>query len=214
MFYRIAIVTAALYFLAALTFNAAAATLPADFEDALVTSVGGPTAIAFTPDNRLLITTQVGQVRVYQNGTLLPTPALDLGFKLCSNFERGLLGVAVDPNFNSNRYVYFYYTFNKFNTCPTGQPTNPSNPVNRVSRFVLADNNTINIATETVLIDNIVSANGNHNAGDLQFGKDNLLYISSGDGGADYAGDSGGGGANDAARDKHILLGKILSTLR
>jgi glucose/arabinose dehydrogenase len=191
-----------------------AATLPPDFEDALVTNISAPTAIAFTPDGRLLITTQQGAVRVFQNGTLLGTAAININSKLCTNSERGLLGIAVDPLFTVNKYVYLYYTFNKFNTCPTGQPTNASNPVNRVSRFVLADNNTIAASSETVLIDNIHSPNGNHNAGDLHFGKDGLLYISVGDGGADYAGDSGGGGSNDAARDKHVMLGKMLRITR
>ena len=190
------------------------AAIPPDFEDALIATIGGPTALAFTPDGRLLITTQGGQVRVYQNGTLLATPALNLAARLCTNSERGLLGVAVDPQFATNRFVYLYYTFNKFNVCPTGQPTSPSNPVNRVARFVLADDNTISAASESVLIDNIHSPNGNHNGGDLNFGKDGYLYISVGDGGADYAGNSGSAGANDAARDRHVLLGKILRITR
>ncbi len=183
-------------------------------QDALVTNVNTPTAIAFTPDGRLLITTQVGQLRVYQNGNLLAAPALDLSARVCSNSERGLLGVAVDPNFAGENFIYLYYTFNKFGTCPTGEPANPNNPVNRVSRFVLGANNVVDPASEVVLIDNILSTNGNHNGGDLQFGKDGLLYISVGDGGADYAGDSGSGGANDAARDRHVLLGKILRITR
>ena len=63
---------------------------------------------------------------------------------------------------------------------------------------------------ELVLIDNIPSPRGNHNAGDLQFGNDGYLYVSVGDGGCDYAGDSGCAGQNDASRDQHVLLGKIL----
>ncbi len=187
-----------------------AATLPAQFSDDLVASVGSPTSLAFTPDGRLLITTQGGQLRVVENGTLLPAPALSLGSKLCTNSERGLLGVAVHPSFAGTRYVYLFYTFNKHNTCPTGQPTNTQNPVNRVSRFTLSTNNTVDPASELVLVDNIISPNGNHNAGDLHFGKDGLLYISVGDGGCDYAGNSGCAGSNDAARESHTLLGKIL----
>src|SRR5262249_33000484 len=75
-------------------------------------------------------------------------------------------------------------------------------------RFTLGDNNLA--SAEQVLIDNIPSPNGNHNGGDLQFGPDGYLYISVGDGGADYAGDSGSAGNNDASRDQFILLGKIL----
>ncbi|MDQ3856591.1 MAG: PQQ-dependent sugar dehydrogenase, partial [Chloroflexota bacterium] len=64
--------------------------------------------------------------------------------------------------------------------------------------------------SELVLIDRIPSPAGNHNAGDLNFGKDGYLYVSVGDGGCDYKDDSGCAGFNDASRDKNVLLGKIL----
>ena len=194
--------------------TATAASVPPGFTDTLLANVSAPTAMAFVSANRLFISSQQGQLRVYQNGALLGTPALDLtvGDRVCTNSERGLLGVAVDPDFASNHFIYIYYTYKKFGVCPTGDPTNPQVPVNRVSRFTLSD---ANVASgETVLIDNILSPNGNHNGGDLHFGADGLLYISVGDGGSDYAGDSGGGGANDAARDRFILLGKILRITR
>ena len=184
-----------------------AGALPADFADALVTSVGGPTALAFTPDNRLLITTQSGKLRVFQNGALLTTPALDLASTICANGERGLLGVAVDPAFATNRFIYLYYTFKKSGSC---ENNTANSPVNRVARFTLADNNVVDAASALVLVDNIPSPNSNHNAGDLHFGKDGYLYISVGDGGCDYAGNSGCAGSNDAARERHTLLGKIL----
>jgi glucose/arabinose dehydrogenase/PKD repeat protein len=179
---------------------AAAIVLPSGFTDELVAGVGSPTAIAFTPDGRLLITTQPGQLRVYQNGALVAAPALNLATAgvICSNSERGLLGVAVDPAFTptSDNFVYLYYTFNRAGTC-----------VNRVSRFTLSQSNVA--SGEVVLIDNIPSTAGNHNAGDVQFGKDGTLYVSVGDGGCDYAG-GGCAGSNDAARDQHSLVGKIL----
>ncbi len=56
-----------------------ASTLPEGFADARVTGIEAPTAIAFTPDWRMLVATQQGQLRVHQNGSLLATPALDLG---------------------------------------------------------------------------------------------------------------------------------------
>src|SRR5829696_2724927 len=192
----------------------AAATLPSGFEDQLLASTSKPTALAFTPDGRMLVATQPGQLRIYKNGQLLATPALDIdSSKICANSERGMLGVAVDPNFSTNKYVYLYYTYNKFGVCPTGQPSNANNPVNRVSRFVMFGN-IVDPTTEKVLIDNIPSPNGNHNAGDLSFGKDGYLYVSVGDGGCDYKGDSGCAGANDASRDQHVLLGKVLRITR
>jgi glucose/arabinose dehydrogenase/PKD repeat protein len=181
------------------------ATVPPGFTDELVTTIASPTALAFTPDGRLLITTQPGRLRVYQNGALVATPALDLTSPtnvICSNSERGLLGVAVDPSFATlnNNFIYVYYTFNRAGTC-----------VNRVSRYLLS---TSNVASgETVLIDNIPSTAGNHNGGDVQFGNDGYLYVSVGDGGCDYAG-GGCAGSNDAARDQHSLVGKILRITR
>ena len=172
------------------------ATVPAGFSDTLITSVGAPTALAFTPDGRMLITTQGGTLRVWA-GTLLPTPALTLS--LCTGSERGLLGVAVDPGFAANRRIYLFYTAS---TC-----------VNRVSRFSFfstpGQENQVDPASELILVNNMPSPAGNHNAGDLHIGKDGYLYISIGDGGCDYAG-GGCAGSNDASRDQHELTGKIL----
>jgi glucose/arabinose dehydrogenase len=188
----------------------AAPLLPSGFSDELVASVDAPTAIAFTPDGRMLVTTQPGTLRVVQGGTLVPSPAVDLSARVCANSERGLLGVAVDPSFATNHYIYLYYTFKNHSVCET----NTANaPVNRVSRFVLSDNNVVDPSREDILIDNIPSPAGNHNGGDLHFGKDGYLYVSVGDGGCDYAG-SGCAGANDAARDQHVLVGKVLRVTR
>jgi glucose/arabinose dehydrogenase/PKD repeat protein len=187
---------------------AAVATLPTGFSDELVATLASPTAIAFTPDARMLIATQPGVLRVRTSaGLLLPTAALSLAAKTCGNRDRGLLGVAVDPAFSTNHFIYVYYTFNKFAQCPV---QTPQVPVNRVSRFILPSSNVVDPVTETLLIDNIPSYNGDHNAGDLQFGKDGNLYVSVGDGGCDYTGTGGCAAANDASRDENVLLGKIL----
>jgi glucose/arabinose dehydrogenase len=177
-----------------------AATLPPGFGDTLVATVGSPTAIAFTPDGRMLVTTQPGLLRVVQGGSLLPTPALDLSTQICSNSERGLLGVAVDPQFASNKFIYLYWTFKNAGSCPTG---NFTSPVNRVARYVLPDNNVISQGTEMMLLDNMPSTNGNHNGGDLNFGPDGNLYASIGD-----------GGVLGESRKDHMLSGKILRITR
>src|SRR6266545_2631283 len=173
------------------------AALPAGFSDTLITDVGSPTALAFTPDGRMLITTQGGALRVWA-GTLLPTPALTLS--ICGGSERGLLGVAVDPNFATNRRIFLFYTAS---TC-----------VNRVSSFTFfstpGQENQVDPASEQILVNNMPSTAGNHNAGDVLIGKDGFLYISIGDGGCDYANNSGCAGANDASRDQQELTGKIL----
>lgn len=185
---------------------AAQPTLPAGFTNTLVASVGNPTAIAFLPDGRMLVTSQNGVIRILDGTTLLSTPALDLRSRVCSASERGLLGIAVDPGFESNRRIYVFYTHPGNGSCGGGSL---AGPWNRVSRFTFANNTTINPASELVLLDGIWSYGGNHNAGDLAIGGDGMLYVSTGDGGTDYGG-SGSGGANDAARERHHLLGKIL----
>jgi glucose/arabinose dehydrogenase len=176
---------------------------PNGFSDTLITDqVSAPTALAFTPDGRLLITQQTGELRVYQSGTQPLSNALDLntGNQICIDVERGLLGVAVDPNFATNHSIYVYYTFNKHNapdrnSCAHNNAS--AEPVNRVARYTLSAANVASGAT--VLVDNIPSPNGNHNAGDLHFGKDGYLYISVGE-----------GGVNANARRLDLLSGKIL----
>ncbi len=228
---------AALSFAAALV--SAQPVLPANFVDSVVTAVNAPTATAFTPDGRMLITSQGGSLRVFKNGALVATPALsfnatatDAGPKICQGGEQGLLGVAVDPAFASNRYVYLYYTARNGSDCgaPNYTAANAGDgtldgtysafnrKANRVSRFVLgttANADVVDPATEVVLIDRMPARGTNHNAGDVHFGKDGFLYVSIGDGGTDYNGTSpGSGGGNDAARDKHVLTGKILRITR
>lgn len=185
-------------------------TVPNGFTDTQVANPGGQvTAFAWTPDGRMLITVKEGTLRVVQNNALLGTAALDFTTawpqrRLCSDFERGLLGIAIDPNFTSNNHIYLYYTAvvtpTAVTDCGSGAGRNSPNVVNRVSRFTLSGNTAIT-TTELILIDNIRSWNGNHNGGDLDFGKDGYLYVSAGD-----AGFNGG----SLARLKTNMAGKIL----
>ncbi len=189
-----------------------AETVPGGFSDTKVTDSFLPTALDFTPDGRMLVASKTGQLYVYdQDGERLANPALSLGSEVCGNSERGLLGLAADPQFGTegHNFVYLYYTHKTSDMCPTKDPANNKNPVNRVSRFEM-DGNTVDKASEQVLIDNILSPNGNHNGGDVKFGKDGNLYVSVGDGGCDYAEKTRCQYENDASRDKNMLLGKLL----
>ena len=198
----VTVVTIVAVVLTSVPLPSARAAVPTGFTDQLVTFVPRPTAIAFTPDGRGVITTQTGTVRILTtDGTLLSTPALSLGARVCTNNERGLLGVAVDPSFATNRFIYLYWTFSKFGVCPT--TAGPTSPVNRLARYVLRADNTIAPASETLLLDNIPSPTGWHNAGDLEFGKDGFLYVTIGEGGQ---------GAN--ARNMALLSGKVLRITR
>ena len=113
---------ASVLLLTTLAAAAQAATLPAGFtETRVATGLSNPTAMAFAPDGRLFVCLQGGQLRVIKNGALLPTPFLSVTVN--SSGERGLLGVAFDPQFSVNGFVYVYYT-----------ATTPAIH-NRVSRF-------------------------------------------------------------------------------
>ena len=183
--------------------------LPPGFSEGKVTDVPLPTALDFTPDGRMLVTSKPGQVYAHEAGQR--RRILNLGPETCDNSERGLLGVAVGPRFGAadRDFVYLYYTKKTNDECST-EPGPPANPVNRVSRFEMRDDGTIARGTEDVLLNNIMSTKGNHNGGDLHFGRDGNLYVSVGDGGCDYAEPSRCQYENDASRDKHVLNGKIL----
>ncbi len=185
--------------------RATAVTVPTDFAETLVSSVPGvPMDLVWTPDGRILIPIQTGQLRVYKDGSLLSTPAIDLSSIVCSDLDRGLGGVTVHPNFASNHYIYLYYTYKKNGTCNNGQT---DDPVNRLSRFTLPDNNIIDPTSELVLLDTPPLPINFHNGGDLKFGHDGYLYITSGDGGSACCSPPSD---PNAAEELNNLLGKIL----
>ena len=144
-----------------------AANLPAGFTESPISGLSSPTAMEFAPDGRLFVCLQGGNLRVIKNGTLLPTPFLSLSVD--SNGERGLLGVAFDPNFAANNFVYVYYTVS----------TSPRH--NRVSRFTASDDVAAPGSEVVVLdLDNLSTAT-NHNGGAIHFGPDGKLYIAVGE---------------------------------
>jgi glucose/arabinose dehydrogenase len=189
-----------------------ATTLPAGFSDATLFNVNHPTAIAFTPDGRMLVTTDAGLVRVYQGGALLAKPAVNLTSKICSAGERGMMGVAVDPAFNDNQYIYVFWTFNKFdNQCPVGTT---DTPVNRVSRYKLGADSHVIAGSGKVIVDNLPSPATGHDAGDLHFGVNQLLYISVGDGACQIGSPNLCEANNANSRRLDIPNGKVLRVTR
>jgi glucose/arabinose dehydrogenase len=160
------------YILTSLLFIASArvacgATVPTGFTDSLVTAgLTDPTAMALAPDGRIFVCEQGGRLRVIKNGVLLSTPFLTV--TVDSRGERGLLGIAFDPNFVSNQLIYVYYTV-------------PTPAHNRVSRFI-ANGDVAVAGSETILMElpNLSTAT-NHNAGAIHFGPDGSLYVAVGD---------------------------------
>ena len=136
-------------------------------QSTFVSGLNSPTLMDFAPDGRLFVSEQGGALRVIQNGQLLPTPFVTL--PVDSSGERGLLGVAFDPNFATDHYVYVYWT-------------DPAPVVhNQVSRFT-ADGNAAVPGSGVDIFDlPPLSAAENHNGGSIHFGADGKLYISAGD---------------------------------
>jgi glucose/arabinose dehydrogenase len=222
---RLILLTLALITLAGGTAAPPASARPLDTSDAVVlppgfvsepyvTGLRAPRAFAWTPDGRMLILERgadgsadinFASLRVFKNGALLPDRALTLN--VCGDGERGALGIAVDPDFANNQYIYIYYT-RQTNapppaiTCEYGtysaQPDARLGPRNRISRFTMSGD-VVAGNSERVIIDGIASDVGVHNAGDLHFDADGYLYASTGD-----------GGINTLSQPSNTLNGKIL----
>jgi len=139
-------------------------------DSTFVSGLSSPTAMDFAPDGRLFVAEKGGNLKVIENGILLATPFLSVSVN--SSGERGLLGIAFDPSFATNGYVYVYYT------------TSASPIHNRVSRFT-ADpaHPDVSLAGSELQILNLetLSSATNHNGGAIHFGKDGKLYVAVGE---------------------------------
>jgi uncharacterized repeat protein (TIGR01451 family) len=149
----------------------------------LVSGFNQPISMAFLgPNDFLILEKASGKVLRVTNGQLQGTAALDLAVNSAS--ERGLLGVALHPNFSSNHFVYLYWTESS-----TGVDTTNADEVpllgNRVDRYtwngstLVFDQNLIKL--RAFQADAGQPPRGNHNGGVLRFGPDGKLYIIIGD---------------------------------
>jgi glucose/arabinose dehydrogenase/regulation of enolase protein 1 (concanavalin A-like superfamily) len=157
-----------------LTFSAAlpAATLPSGFTETEVASFSGsPTCMEFSPEGKLFIAQQNGVMPVWQNGSQLAANFfVNAPLVTDSSGERGLLGIAFDPNFATNRFVYVYYTISG------------GDHHNRVSRFTADASGHLALAgSEQIIWEGDAHSAGNHNGGAIHFGPDGKLYIATGD---------------------------------
>lgn len=141
--------------------------LPDGFSQTMIANgLASPTAMEFAPDGRLFVCQQGGQLRVVKNMALMGTPFVSLTTD--STGERGLLGIAFDPGFQTNQFLYLYYT-----------ATTPATH-NRVSRFT-ASGDVVVPGSEVVILDLENLGASNHNGGAIHFGIDGKLYISVGE---------------------------------
>jgi len=136
----------------------------------LVTRANYPVVLTFAPDGRLFYTEKVsGNVRVINtDGTLQREPVIN--FTVSALQERGLLGLAFDPNYAENGHVWVFYT---------AEGTARDYPENRVVRFT--ESGGVGTNPETMLAVPITTGSLIHNGGNLHFGADGYLYVSFGD---------------------------------
>ncbi len=155
-----------------------------------------PTAVTSTGiagDDRLFVLEKNGRLRILDNGTILEPDFLDVSDLVSTNSERGLLGLAFDPNYAENGYFYINYSDNREETF--GDTI--------VARYtVSADPNVANPESAFTIIE-IEQDFQNHNGGWLAFDPNQNLVIGMGDGGS-------GGDPNNRALSRDTLLGKII----
>ncbi len=190
---------------------ARAASPPQGFQETVVFSgLSNPTQVRFLPDGRVLVAEKSGLIKMFASLTATtPTIVADLRTNVHNFWDRGLLGLAIDPDFANNGYIYVNYAHDAAigGTAPTwgvagqssdGCPTPPGATTdgcvisNRVSRFTITDGVA---GPEKVLIEDWCQQFPSHSAGTLAFGADGKLYVSGGEGASfnyvDY-GQSGG----------------------
>jgi glucose/arabinose dehydrogenase len=132
----------------------------------VISSLNFPVGMSLAPDGRVFFNERLtGAIRIINpQWQLVNQPFCQLTVQ--TSGEQGLLGLTLDPNFSGNKFVYVYYT--------AGNPLR-----NRVVRYTESSGS---CTQETVILDDI-PASGNHNAGIIQFGPDDKLYIITGDAG-------------------------------
>lgn len=154
------------------------------------TGFASPVDIENCGDSRLFVVEQDGLIRILNsNGTINPTPFLNITSLTNQSGEQGLLGLTFHPNYSTNGLFYINYTNTSGNTVIARYSVDSGNP------------NLAN-ATGTILL-TITQPFSNHNGGTLKFGPDGYLYIGMGDGGS-------GGDPGNRAQNINELLGKML----
>ncbi len=147
-----------------LTLGAAAPSPAGPGAEVIASGLDAPWALAFVPDGRLLVTERPGRIRVVRNGQLDPHPLATL--PVVAKGEAGLMGLAVDPGFPENPYLYVCYTAQK-----------PGGLINRVTRLTVGDGRA---GSERVVLDDVPGAL-DHDGCRLKFGPDGKLYVTTGD---------------------------------
>src|SRR6266498_5228791 len=171
---------------------AGASTLPTGFRDSVVLSgLTNPTVLQFAPDGRIFVGQKNGVIKVFQSLTdTAPITVADLRTQVDDYWDRGLLGMALAPNFPTNPYIYVLYAYDApiGGTAPTWNDACPTPPgpttdgclvSARVSRLTASGN--VMTGSEQVLINDWCQQFPSHSIGTLLFGQDGKLYVGGGD---------------------------------
>jgi glucose/arabinose dehydrogenase len=148
-----------------------------------------PTTMAFLPDGRLLVGEKQGRVWMVKDGTRLPTPVWQSQDEILDEGDKGLLCVAVDPNFASNRLVYFLYTVDP----DTNGVDDNILAFSRLTRYQMSatgDTDVVDPASRAILFGRVwgegpTIGSITHSIGALRWGADGSLLVTAGDG-AEY----------------------------
>ncbi|MEX0997767.1 MAG: PQQ-dependent sugar dehydrogenase [Flavobacteriaceae bacterium] len=169
----------------------ATVSLSQDLELQLVANgFSSPLELKHAGDDRLFVVEQGGRIKILNSdGTINPTPFLNISSSISSGGERGLLGLAFHPDYASNGFFYVYYT-------------NPAGN-SQISRFSVSGDPDVADPSSELQMLSFNQPFSNHNGGHIAFGPDGMLYIASGDGGS-------GGDPQNNAQNLNLLLGKIL----
>lgn len=155
-----------------------------------------PVGLTFAPDGRMFVWEKRGAVRIVAGGALLPTPFLDFSARVNAFDGRGLLGLALDPAFAANGFVYLFYTYDPPGVADPDAGTPRTSRLTRV-RASDGDPNVADPASEVVLLgtvgeapcsaapvgaDCIAADHFSHSIGTVRFAPDGTLFVGSGDG--------------------------------
>lgn len=146
-----------------------------------------PTVVRFSPDGRVFVAEKSGLVKVFdslQDSTA--TTAIDLRSEVYSFWDRGLLGMALDPNFPASPYVYLLYSWDRYrynDDCPTppGATTDGCLADGRLVRVPVSATNSAG-TPQVVLDGNFCQQFPSHSIGTIEFGPEGALYVTAGDG--------------------------------